>query len=236
MDGSFSTATAEHTTETAVMIGVHDVSLNADLHMARVSHGLVVFAHGSGSSRRSPRNRAVGAVLRSAGFATLMLDLLTPAEDVIDSETREFRFDIPMLAQRLVGAIDWASQQPELRALPVGLFGASTGAGAALIAAAERPARVVAVVSRGGRPDLAGSALARVRAPTLLIVGGYDSPVIDLNRGVLPEMHCIKQIAIVPGATHLFEEPGALETVAQMARDWFVQYLTTRHGSAQASG
>jgi putative phosphoribosyl transferase len=229
MDGSQGAAATAPRGETAVTIALRDVTLNGDLHLASVSRGLVMFAHGSGSSRRSPRNRAVAAILRAGKFATLMLDLLTAREEVIDNETREYRFDIPMLAQRLVGVIDWAAQEPELRPLPIGLFGASTGAGAALIAAAQRPARVSAVVSRGGRPDLAGAALAHVHAPTLLIVGGYDSPVIDLNRDVLPNLNCTKQLTIVPAATHLFEEPGALETVAQLARDWFSLYLVAKH-------
>ncbi|HEY4954045.1 MAG TPA: dienelactone hydrolase family protein [Gemmatimonadaceae bacterium] len=199
--------------------------LVGDLGVPDSAHGLVVFAHGSGSSRHSPRNRAVAATLWAGGFATLLLDLLTGDEERIDEITRQHRFDIAMLARRLVATVDWASREDELSGLPIGLFGASTGAAAALIAAAQRPAVIKAVVSRGGRPDLAGSALEQVRAPTLLIVGGNDSEVIELNREALDRIPCTKQLEIVPGATHLFEEPGALVQVAAFARQWFQNHL-----------
>jgi dienelactone hydrolase len=185
----------------------------------------VVFAHGSGSSRLSPRNRFVAAQLRSAGLATLLFDLLTPAEEAIDVQTRQLRFDIGLLAERLIDATDWLTQQPAVNQLPIGYFGSSTGAAAALIAAAERPHVVGAVVSRGGRPDLAGHMLERVRAPTLLIVGGDDEPVIELNRAALAHLLVEKELTIVLGATHLFAEPGALEQVATLASDWFVHHL-----------
>jgi putative phosphoribosyl transferase len=189
--------------------------------------GVVLFAHGSGSSRFSSRNRYVAAVLREAGLATFLLDLLTPDEEAVDDVTRHHRFDIPMLATRLVAAIDWLAREPETAALDVGLFGASTGGGAALIAAAERPARVKAVVSRGGRPDLAGEALTRVLAATLLIVGARDQQVIELNKAAQSKMNGEVALSIVPHATHLFEEPGALEAVAGFARDWFIDHLAT---------
>jgi putative phosphoribosyl transferase len=187
--------------------------------------GVVLFAHGSGSGRFSSRNRYVADALRQGALATLLIDLLTREEDAVDQLTRQFRFDIPRLADRLVGAIDWLGEQPESATLPVGLFGASTGGGAALIAAAQRPDRVLAVVSRGGRPDLAGDALPVVRAPTLLIVGGDDEPVIDLNRQAMALMKARVELEIVPGATHLFEETGTLEEVARLARDWFLSHL-----------
>jgi putative phosphoribosyl transferase len=187
-----------------------------------------VFAHGSGSGRFSPRNRAVAGVLVDAGLATLLMDLLTPEEEAEDVRTARLRFDIPLLAERVVYAIDWLSSEAILSALPVGCFGASTGAAAALIAAAERPGRVAAVVSRGGRPDLAGDALPRVQAPTLLIVGGRDAEVIRLNQKAQSLLGGESRLEIVPGATHLFEEPGALEQVAMLAREWFLRYLATR--------
>jgi len=189
--------------------------------------GLVIFAHGSGSSRFSQRNRAVASLLVEGGFATLLLDLLTRDEETIDQHTGQFRFDTDRLAQRVVAAIDWAGEQPALAALPIGCFGASTGAAAALVAAAARPARVRAVISRGGRPDLAGDALARVEAPTLLIVGGHDELVIDLNETARRRLRARAQTTIVPGATHLFEEPGALEQVARLALEWCQLYLRT---------
>jgi putative phosphoribosyl transferase len=167
----------------------------------------------------------VAQLLNHAKLATLLVDLLTPEEEVVDLQTAQLRFDIELLAKRLVGVTDWLTQTPETRQLRIGYFGASTGAGAALVAAAERPELVGAVVSRGGRPDLAGFALTRVRAPTLLIVGGNDVQVIALNRGALAHLHCEKQLVIVPGATHLFEEPGALDQVALLARDWFERHL-----------
>lgn len=211
----------------AVKVTAGRVVLDGDLTLPEGAIGIVVFAHGSGSSRHSPRNRAVAAVLQQAGLATLLIDLLTPSEEAVDAQTAYFRFDIALLAERLVGTTHWLKQQAETRELPVGYFGASTGGGAALLAAAEDPDAVSAIVSRGGRPDLAGSALQMVQAPTLLIVGERDQPVIGLNREALAELRCEKELAIVPGATHLFEEPGALEEVARMAADWFVRHLST---------
>jgi len=212
--------------EDSVRIPVWGASLTGDLGMPEGASGLVVFAHGSGSGRKSPRNRAVAAALWSGGFATLLLDLLTEAEERIDSITSEHRFDIELLAERLVVAVDWATRDTRTAPLPVGLFGASTGAAAALVAAAARPNEVRAVVSRGGRPDLAGSALGDARAPTLLIVGGRDYQVIQLNEEALRQLRCTKQLEIVPGATHLFEEPGTLDQVSALARDWFARFLT----------
>ena len=209
----------------AVTIDQHGLQLAGDLSLPAQPAGLVLFAHGSGSSRFSSRNRAVARRLNDLGLATLLLDLLTADEEVIDARTAELRFDIPLLARRLTGAVDWTDRQPALAALPLGLFGASTGAAAALITAAERPQRVAAVVSRGGRPDLAMPVLERVRAPTLLIVGGHDREVLALNRQALAALGADKALDIVPGATHLFEEPGALEQVAQLAGDWFLRHL-----------
>jgi dienelactone hydrolase len=208
-----------------VTIDQHGLKLAGDLSLPAQPAGLVLFAHGSGSSRFSTRNRAVAQRLNDLGLATLLLDLLTADEEVIDARTAELRFDIPLLAQRLTGTVDWTDRQPALAALPLGLFGASTGAAAALITAAERPQRVAAVVSRGGRPDLALPVLERVRAPTLLIVGGHDREVLALNRQALAALGADKALDIVPGATHLFEEPGALEQVAQLAGDWFLRHL-----------
>ena len=185
----------------------------------------MIFAHGSGSSRFSTRNRQVAEFLDDRAFATLLLDLLTPQEEAIDVHTSQYRFDIERLGLRVSAAAEWARGRAELRALPIGCFGASTGAAAALIAAAERPAAIGAVVSRGGRPDLAGGALRRVTAPTLLIVGGNDEPVIGMNRDAMGQMHAHVELEIVPGATHLFEEPGTLEHVARSAAHWFGQYL-----------
>jgi len=187
----------------------------------------VLFAHGSGSSRLSPRNRYVARALRDAGLATLLIDLLSPDEEQADMVTGGLRFDIGLLAARLVDAIEWLAAEPSTRARRVGLFGASTGGGAALVAAAERPDSVGAVVSRGGRPDLAGDALPRVSAPTLLVVGGEDDVVIALNQQALEQMRAEVRLEIVPGATHLFEEPGALEQVAALAADWFRQHLAS---------
>lgn len=215
---------ASDTSSAPVRIRAGAVLLDGDLTVPPDARGLVVFAHGSGSSRFSSRNRAVAAALVRAGLATLLLDLLTPAEEEIDERTREYRFDIERLAHRVVAAIDWATGVPALASLPVACFGASTGAAAALIAAAERPLVVRAVVSRGGRPDLAGEALARVHAPTLLIVGGADEPVIALNRSAMHRMDAA-QLVIVPGATHLFEERGALEQVAELAVRWCARHL-----------
>jgi dienelactone hydrolase len=192
--------------------------------------GLVLFAHGSGSSRFSSRNRFVAGELQAAGLATLLIDLLTMDEEALDERTARLRFDLALLAERLVGAVGWLRGNPDTRGLPVGLFGASTGGGAALVAAARLP-EVLAVVSRGGRPDLAGDALPVVRAPTLLIVGGADEPVIEMNREAMARMRGPVELEIVPGATHLFEEPGALETVARLARDWFLRHLARSDGA-----
>jgi pimeloyl-ACP methyl ester carboxylesterase len=208
-------------------------ALEGNLAVPGNARGIVVFAHGSGSSRHSPRNRAVAAMLREGGLATLLVDLLTPEEGAVDEETARLRFDIDLLAERLVDATDWIGEVEETRGLGVGYFGASTGGGAALVAAARRPNSVRAVVSRGGRPDLAGAALARVRAPTLLIVGGHDSVVLELNREAFDRLRCEKEMAVVPGATHLFEEAGALEQVARLARDWFLRHLPTAEAGAR---
>jgi dienelactone hydrolase len=209
-----------------VQVELPDVTLEGNLIRPARAAGVVLFAHGSGSSRHSPRNRFVAEQLQSAGFATLLIDLLTADEEAIDTQTRELRFDIGLLAERVVGAVDWLGREQGTAALPIGCFGASTGAAAALVAAARRSEAVAAVVSRGGRPDLAGAALEQVSAPTLLIVGGDDSVVIRLNRQALEQLAApIKQIVIVPGASHLFEEPGTLEVVAQHAAAWFTQHL-----------
>jgi putative phosphoribosyl transferase len=209
----------------AVEVPVGATTLRADLRIPASAQGLVIFAHGSGSSRFSTRNRQVADFLGERGFATLLLDLLTSQEEAIDVDTAEYRFDIARLGPRVSAAADWAATRPDIGALPIGCFGASTGAAAALIAAAERPAAIAAVVSRGGRPDLAGEALGRVRAPTLLIVGGHDEPVIELNRNAMRQMHGHVDLEIVPGATHLFEEPGTLEQVCELAAGWFARYL-----------
>jgi dienelactone hydrolase len=201
-------------------------ALEGDLLVPDGARGVVLFAHGSGSSRFSSRNRYVAQSLRDGGLGTLLIDLLTPEEEAVDLRTAHLRFDIDLLADRLVGAIEWLSREPSTNKLRVGLFGASTGGGAALVAAARVPDRVAAVVSRGGRPDLAGAALPKVKAPTLLIVGGDDVPVIGMNREAYDQMTCERRMEIVPGATHLFEEPGTLERVAELAREWFVRYLT----------
>ena len=212
----------------AVAVPVGSVCLEGSLSVPTAASGVVQFAHGSGSSRHSPRNRYVADLLNETGLATLLIDLLTEDEQEVDLQTAQLRFDIPFLAERLVAITEWLVQQPEAAGLPVGQFGASTGAGAALVAAAELPRLVHAVVSRGGRPDLAGQALARVQAPTLLIVGGADPVVLDLNRRAMAQMHCEKELKIVPGAGHLFEEPGALQQVAALAREWFAGKLSAR--------
>jgi dienelactone hydrolase len=200
--------------------------LEGNLSIPPGAQGIVLFAHGSGSSRHSPRNRYVARELQRAGLATLLLDLLTVREETVDATTGHLRFDIGLLAERLTAATTWLGDGPETRHLSLGLFGASTGAGGALVAAAERPEDIRAVVSRGGRPDLAGPALSRVRAPTLLIVGGEDVPVIGLNEAALARLAAAeKELVIVPGATHLFEEPGALEEVARLATGWFTRHL-----------
>jgi putative phosphoribosyl transferase len=204
--------------------------LEGELAVPEGACGVVLFAHGSGSSRHSPRNRYVAAELYRGGLATLLIDLLTAEEEAVDNRTARLRFDIGLLAERLGGATDWLADEPRTRDLRVGYFGASTGGGAALVAAAERPEAVGAVVSRGGRPDLAGEALGRVRAPTLLIVGGDDVPVIAMNREAMARMRGEVQLEIVSGASHLFEEPGALEQVAGLAREWFLQHLAQDRG------
>jgi putative phosphoribosyl transferase len=209
--------------ETPVTVPAGDVSLEGGLAVPEGAQGVVLFAHGSGSSRHSPRNRFVAAALREGNLGTLLFDLLTADEEVIDLQTTHLRFDVALLAERLVHAIDWMSRRkPEL---PIGLFGSSTGAGAALLAAVQRPERVAAVVSRGGRPDLAGPALQQVKSPTLLIVGERDKQVIELNWLALAQLPGETKMEIVPRATHLFEEPGALEEVGRLARGWFGAHL-----------
>jgi putative phosphoribosyl transferase len=215
------------TNERLIQIPVGGVTIEGDLRIPPAPRGIVAFAHGSGSSRFSPRNRYVADVLERADLATLLMDLLTQREETVDQLTAQFRFDIRLLAERLVAGTDWVSQRPDTRELGLGYFGASTGAAAALIAAAQRADIVRAVVSRGGRPDLAGDYLERVRAPTLLIVGGRDEQVIRLNQAALQRLRAEKRLEIVPGATHLFEEPGTLEEVARLARDWFLRHLAS---------
>jgi putative phosphoribosyl transferase len=234
MDRLANRASGRRGDERPVEVAAGPVRLEGNLVVPDGARGIVLFAHGSGSGRHSPRNRYVAGVLRDAGLATLLIDLLTAEEEAIDERTRHLRFDIGLLAGRLIGATDWLARQPETRDLAIGYFGASTGAGAALVAAAERPRVVRAVVSRGGRPDLAGAALERVRAPTLLIVGGDDTQVIALNRQALAQLGAAeKELVIVPGATHLFEEPGTLEEVARLAAAWFANHLAgdTAHGA-----
>ena len=208
-----------------VTVPVDGVTLEGDLSVPGGARGVVIFAHGSGSSRHSPRNRYVARQLVAAGLGTLLIDLLTEEEETVDLRTAHLRFDIGLLARRLAGATEWLREGAATLSLRVGYFGASTGGGAALVAAAERPGDVAAVVSRGGRPDLAGPALSRVQAPTLLIVGGRDTPVIAMNREAMAQMRAETRLEIVPGATHLFEEPGALEEVARLAREWFLRFL-----------
>jgi putative phosphoribosyl transferase len=222
--------TGEQDGDNLVEVTAGDVRLEGNLVVPAQAGGLVLFAHGSGSSRHSPRNRYVAQMLREAGLATLLIDLLTAEEETVDVHTAHLRFNIDLLAERLIGATDWVKTS----GLAIGYFGASTGAAAALVATAERAEVVRAVVSRGGRPDLAGPALAGVRAPTLLIVGGEDLPVIGLNKQAMAKLGAAaKQLVIIPGATHLFEEPGALEEVARLAADWFTQHLSR---SAAAAG
>ena len=212
---------------TPVRVPVGDHVLNGDLGMPANARGLVLFAHGSGSSRHSPRNQFVARALEQKGLATLLIDLLTPAEEAVDDRTTQFRFDLPMLSARLVGIIDWLQMDPDTASLRIGVFGASTGGGAALIAAALRPGAVSAVVSRGGRPDLAGGALTKVVAPTLLIVGEFDTAVMRMNRDAMAHMAGAVELTIVARATHLFEEAGALEQVAELAANWFGRHLQT---------
>jgi putative phosphoribosyl transferase len=209
----------------SVRLQAGPVRLDGDLAAPAATHGVVLFAHGSGSGRHSPRNRQVAAALGRAGFATLLLDLLTAEEETVDRAGGRYRFDVELLAGRLLAAVDWLAAERRTAGLPVGLFGASTGAGAALLAAAERPEAVAAVVSRGGRPDLAGAALGRVLAPTLLVVGALDPQVLELNRTALDRLGAEAGLEVVPGASHLFEEPGTLERVAELAAGWFTRWL-----------
>lgn len=208
-----------------VVMPVDSLNLEGTLSVPTAARGVVVFAHGSGSSRHSPRNRYVADILNESGLATLLIDLLTEDEQQVDLQIAHLRFNIPLLARRLSEITEWVVKHPEVEDLEIGHFGASTGAAAALLTAAELPRLVRAVVSRGGRPDLAGPALVAVEAPTLLIVGGADTVVIDLNRRAMVHMQCEKELQIIPGATHLFEERGALKKVAELARDWFLKKL-----------
>jgi dienelactone hydrolase len=222
--------------ESEVEIAVEDVRLPATLNIPEQARGVVVFAHGSGSSRHSPRNRFVARILQEWRLGTLLMDLLTPAEEAAEWESGELRFNINLLARRLTGALDWLEDQSQTAELKAGCFGASTGAAAALVAASRRQRTVAAVVSRGGRPDLASSDdLRKVEAPTLLIVGGDDFPVVEMNQAAFGHLRCEKKLAIVPGATHLFEEPGALEEVARLAREWFALYLGGHAGETRAA-
>ncbi|MEA2724660.1 MAG: putative phosphoribosyl transferase [Gemmatimonadales bacterium] len=218
-----------------VRVQTGSATLEGDLEIPEGAVAVVLFAHGSGSGRHSPRNRFVARELQAARLATLLLDLLTSEEEALDMHTGHLRFNIPLLAERLVAATRWLAADPSTRGLNIGYFGASTGAGAALAAAASEPDWVGAVVSRGGRPDLAGAALPRVRAPTLLIVGSRDPVVLQLNREAMARMRTEVRLEIVPGATHLFEEPGTLEVVARLARDWFLRYLTKPSVTADSS-
>jgi putative phosphoribosyl transferase len=208
-----------------VQIRAGSALLSGDLEVPENANGIVLFAHGSGSSRHSPRNQYAARIIREVGVGTLLFDLLTRDEEVIDNYTREFRFDINLLSRRLVDATNWLETLPQTRDLHPGYYGASTGAAAALVAAGVLGARIDAVVSRGGRPDLAGQSLDEVKAPTLLIVGGLDGPVIKMNQDAYAQLSCVKELKIIPGATHLFEEPGKLEEVAMHAASWFLKYL-----------
>ena len=221
---------------TPVRIPLETTALQGDLSISPDPSGLVIFVHGSGSSRFSPRNRYVAEQLNKHGLATLLLDLLTEDENAIDSETMQYRFDIPMLADRSMLVVSWVRRQPGLDRLPIGLFGASTGAAAALMTAAAMPDQVSAVVSRGGRPDLARETLSKVQAPTLLIVGSKDRVVIDLNEKAMKQMRCIRELKIIPGATHLFEEPGTMEQVADAASNWFLTYLQSSQPMQKIAG
>jgi putative phosphoribosyl transferase len=222
------------TTEKEVGIPIGGKILQGNLAVPDSARGVVLFAHGSGSSRHSPRNQYVAQELQETGLGTLLMDLLTPDEEAFDVHTAALRFDIELLAHRLAAATTWLLDQPQMAQLRIGYFGASTGAAAALVAAAELPDVVAAVVSRGGRPDLAGEALRKVIAPTLLIVGGRDSTVLELNRQAFAELPGERKLEIVPGATHLFEEPGALGSVAQLAKNWFALYLNGMRNKPQA--
>ncbi len=221
---------------TPVRIPLETTALQGDLSISPDPSGLVIFVHGSGSSRFSPRNRHVAEQLNKHGLATLLLDLLTEDENDIDSETMQYRFDIPLLAERTMLVVSWVRKQPGLERLPIGLFGASTGAAAALMTAAAMPDQVSAVVSRGGRPDLAREALSKVQAPTLLIVGSHDRVVINLNEKAVKQMRCIRELKIIPGATHLFEEPGTMEQVADAASGWFSTYLQSSQQGQKIAG
>ena len=214
---------------------VGTVTLEGELDIPSAAQGVVIFAHGSGSSRHSPRNQLVARALREAGLATLLFDLLTREEEAVDIRTRHLRFDIDLLARRLVDATRWLVQQRDSQHLRPGYFGASTGGGAALVAAAELGKAIGAVVSRGGRPDLAGEALRRVTCPILLIVGANDEPVIELTRAAYGLLRCEKEVQIVPGASHLFEEPGKLEQVAELAAGWFTRHLSARVTAARGA-
>ena len=217
--------------ENLIEIPIEKGNLVGNLYLSEEGSGLVVFAHGSGSGRMSPRNRYVAEILQQGGLSTLLIDLLTIEEEKEDEETSRLRFDIPLLARRLIQITDWLLKQPKIKSHQIGYFGASTGAAAALMAAAERPQKIHAVVSRGGRPDLAKPKLFLVKAPTLLIVGGDDRAVIGMNEEALDQLSCIKRMVIIPGATHLFEEPGTLAQVAQLARDWFQNHLKFQKGA-----
>jgi putative phosphoribosyl transferase len=210
---------------TAIRVPAGGVLLNADMALPARAEAIIAFAHGSGSGRHSIRNRYVAETLNGYGFATLLADLLTEEEEIIDLRTRQLRFDIPMLADRLVDIAAWLQSEPQMKHLKIGWFGASTGAGAALIAAARRPENIIAVVSRGGRPDLAGDYLSEVMAPVLLIVGENDPQVLDLNKQALARLNVPSKLEIVPNATHLFEEPGTLEAAALLAAQWFQAHL-----------
>ena len=210
----------------SVLIPIDSIKLHGDLTIPKNAEGIVLFAHGSGSSRHSSRNKYVAQVLQKAGLATLLIDLLTEDEEKVDDYTAHLRFDIDLLAKRLVDTTNWLIKNPDTKNLNIGYFGASTGAAAALVSSVDCPDAINAIVSRGGRPDLAGPILSRVKAPTLLIVGGNDSQVIEMNEEALNLLETEKKIAIVPGATHLFEEPGTLEQVARLAADWFVTHIT----------
>ncbi len=221
----------------AVQVSAAGVVLDGDLTVPTQSRGVVLFSHGSGSGRMSPRNRAVARTLQDAGFATLLLDLLTRSEETLEAAGGTFRFDVSALAERLDAAAVWLGREPSTCDLPLGLFGASTGAASALIVAAARPALVRAIVSRGGRPDLAGAALHDVQAPTRLIVGSADTLVVDLNRRALAQLRCPKDLILVHNATHLFEEAGALEEVARLASEWFGTHASARRpATADAQG
>jgi len=222
--------------EELVRVSAAQVTLQGNLGIPEGARGVVLFAHGSGSGRHSPRNRFVAEQLREAGLGTLLVDLLTEEEEAVDQYTAHLRFDIGLLADRLVAATDWLASNPRTADLVVGYFGASTGAGAALVAATRTKHRTGAVVSRGGRPDLAGEALPKVQAPTLLLVGGNDGPVIDLNEEALELLGSpVKRLVIIPGASHLFEESGTLEEVARLAADWFTRYLAGREQSPEGA-